>query len=69
MGVFTPPGLGWHRDLPDPRDYTRKQDAVAKLLNDLPAGRKLAGQRRFTRILCGGDASSRLGHQQRTRMS
>jgi C1A family cysteine protease len=36
MGVFTPPGLGWHRDLPDPRDYTRKQDAVAKLLNDLP---------------------------------
>jgi len=35
MGVFSPPGLGWHRDLPDPRDYTRRQDAVAKLLNDL----------------------------------
>lgn len=35
MAVFAPPGLGWHRDLPDPRDYTRKQDAVAKLLNDL----------------------------------
>ncbi len=35
MGTFNPPGLGWHRDLPDPRDYTRKQDTVAKLLNDL----------------------------------
>lgn len=37
MGVFTPPGLGWHRDLPDPRDYTRQQELVARLLNDLPS--------------------------------
>jgi C1A family cysteine protease len=36
MGAFTPPGLGWHRDLPDPRDFTRRQDLVARLLNDLP---------------------------------
>jgi C1A family cysteine protease len=35
MGTLTPPGLGWHRDLPDPRDYTRKQATVARLLNDL----------------------------------
>lgn len=25
-------GLGWHRDLPDMRDYTRSSDAVAKIL-------------------------------------
>jgi C1A family cysteine protease len=35
MEMFIPPGLGWLRDLPDPRDSTRRQDAVAKLLNDL----------------------------------
>jgi C1A family cysteine protease len=40
MSRFIPPGLGWHRDLPDPRDFTPKHDVVVKLLHDLdPAGR------------------------------
>jgi len=36
MGAFTPSGLGWHRDLPDPRDFHFEHDAVVELLRDLP---------------------------------
>jgi C1A family cysteine protease len=36
MSEFTIPGLGWHRDLPDPRDFTSKHDAVVKILRELP---------------------------------
>ena len=36
MSRFLPPGYGWHRDLPDPRDLTPQHEAVAKLLYDLP---------------------------------
>jgi hypothetical protein len=25
-------GLGWHRDLPDMRDYTKSSDDIAKIL-------------------------------------
>jgi C1A family cysteine protease len=35
MAGFAPQGLGWHRDLPDPRDYTPTHDAVVRLLHDL----------------------------------
>jgi C1A family cysteine protease len=35
MATYTPPGLGWHRDLPDPRDFTPRHDAVVRLLHDL----------------------------------
>lgn len=35
MAKFTPSGLGWHRDLPDPRDYTPEHDEVVKLLHDM----------------------------------
>jgi C1A family cysteine protease len=39
MSKFTPPGLGWLRDLPDPRDLTPEHDAVVRLLHGLsPAG-------------------------------
>ena len=39
MSDFISQGLGWHRDLPDPRDYTPKHDVVVKLLRDLePSG-------------------------------
>lgn len=38
MRTFIPSGLGWHRDSPDPRDFTPKHDAVVKLLHDLPEG-------------------------------
>jgi C1A family cysteine protease len=37
-----PPGLGWHRDLPDFRDYTPEHEAVAPLLSQTaaaPAGK------------------------------
>lgn len=32
---FIPPGLGWQRDLPDPRDYTPEHHEVSSLLSDL----------------------------------
>jgi C1A family cysteine protease len=35
MSRFIPPGLGWHRDLPDPRDYTTSHESVVKLLEAL----------------------------------
>jgi C1A family cysteine protease len=35
MSKYIPRGLGWHRDLPDPRDYTPKHDYVVRLLHDL----------------------------------
>lgn len=35
MSRFIPPGLGWHRDLPDPRDCTPKHDAVVRMLHGL----------------------------------
>ena len=37
MSKFIPRGLGWHRDLPDPRDYTPTHDHVVRLLHDLIA--------------------------------
>jgi C1A family cysteine protease len=35
MCSFMPQGLGWHRDLPDPRDLTPKHDTVVRLMHDL----------------------------------
>src|SRR5262249_13653342 len=35
MPRFAPPGLGWHRDLPDGRDYDSEHDQVAPLLASL----------------------------------
>ena len=32
-----PPGMGWHRDLPDFRDYTPEHEAVAPLLSQTSA--------------------------------
>ena len=32
------PGMGWHRDLPDFRDYTPDHDAIAPLLAQTSAG-------------------------------
>lgn len=32
---FTPGGFGWHRDVPDHRDYTTEHHAVARLLSAL----------------------------------
>lgn len=34
---FLPLGLGWQRDLPDPRDYTPEHPRVMALLSNLPA--------------------------------
>ena len=36
LSRFIPPGLGWQRDLPDPRDYTPEHAAVAPLLAKMP---------------------------------
>lgn len=33
---FIPDGLGWQRDLPDPRDYTASHVAVSSILSRLP---------------------------------
>ena len=35
MAIFLPQGLGWHRDIPDPRDYTPENDDVVRLLHGL----------------------------------
>jgi C1A family cysteine protease len=35
MPEVTPHGFGWHRDLPDPRDFTPQHEAVAGALGDL----------------------------------
>jgi C1A family cysteine protease len=35
MSKFIPPGLGWHRDLPDLRDYSLDHQEVQKLLQRL----------------------------------
>lgn len=35
MRMDTSRGLGWHRDLPDPRDFHPRHDAVVKLLREL----------------------------------
>jgi C1A family cysteine protease len=35
MARFNPPGLGWHRDLPDPRDYLAADPRVRSLLDPL----------------------------------
>ena len=35
MPEVTPHGFGWHRDLPDPRDFTPQHEAVAGALRDL----------------------------------
>jgi C1A family cysteine protease len=35
MSRFLPHGLGWHRDLPDPRDYTPEQTEVGDMLGGL----------------------------------
>jgi len=32
VSKFIPKGIGWHPDLPDPRDYTYRHDEVLKLL-------------------------------------
>jgi C1A family cysteine protease len=37
MSNFIPPRPGWHRDLPDPRDYSPAHPAVRSLLDKLPA--------------------------------
>ena len=41
-----PPGMGWHRDLPDFRDYTSEHDAIAPLLAQTSAAteEKAAGE-------------------------
>ena len=44
---FIPAGLGWHRDLPDPRDYSPGHDAVADLLQSLKSQK--TGLRRLER--------------------
>lgn len=36
MSRFIPSGLGWQRDLPDPRDYTSDHPVVSALLGELP---------------------------------
>ncbi len=33
---FVPTGLGWHRDLPDPRDFTLEHPEVSSLVSRLP---------------------------------
>src|SRR5258708_5314625 len=35
MSGFIPPGLGWERDLPDPRDLLPHTETVARLLRGL----------------------------------
>ncbi len=35
MSAFNPPGMGWLPDLPDPRDYTCRSEAVLPLLKTL----------------------------------
>ncbi len=41
MSKFIPKGMGWHPDLPDPRDYTHRRRRVKKLLRRLePANGK-----------------------------
>ena len=39
MSYYIPPGLGWHRDLPDPRDYTPRHEEVAEMLDALKSRR------------------------------
>jgi len=38
MSSFLPLGLGWHRDLPDPRDWTIEREEVVELFESLPPG-------------------------------
>lgn len=40
MSPFIPPGLGWIPDLPDPRDYTPRHEAIAPLLKQLKPSRR-----------------------------
>lgn len=44
MWQFALGGLGWHPDLPDPRDYTPEHEQVARLLGQLKARRRPASQ-------------------------
>ena len=48
MPEIAAPGLGWHRDLPDPRDWTPQSDSVLELLEGLktigPSPRKPAAK-------------------------
>jgi C1A family cysteine protease len=43
MPQFTPPGLGWQRDLPDPRDYSPGHEQARPLLAALGRRRPLPG--------------------------
>lgn len=45
MSKFIPPGLGWHRDLPDPRDYGPDHPEVQTLLQKLKRPRRANPQR------------------------
>jgi len=53
MHSFIPYGFGWHRDLPDPRDYTPHHEEAARTLQELkPCG--VRPQRLDFREFCGG---------------
>ena len=45
LAKFNPPGLGWHRDMQDYRDYTPQSAPVQELLGQLPVGSE-AGEKR-----------------------
>jgi C1A family cysteine protease len=40
--LFVPAGLGWLRDLPDPRDYTREHRSIRSQLDELKAAPSMA---------------------------
>ena len=55
MSRFLPPGLGWHRDLPDLRDYSPVHEAAQSLLQRLKrprAGRTIRPPRIDWRQFC-----------------
>jgi len=53
MHSFIPYGFGWHRDLPDPRDYTPNHEEIVEALEELkPSGAR--PPRVDWREYCGG---------------